>query len=280
MPAWIKSMAKNETKESYAKNYLYFGMELELAAPLDMDELPYHDDLNIQLGSDCSIAVSEECPEQYEYRFHPGTWGWWVEHRSQLTRFLRTLRESGCVTGTNHNCGLHIHFSDVLRDDHSLNLMQLVYQNPDEMFLLSNRTKGQMDWCKIEFPARQPDSSWTCTCETCMAQRALASYGGKVTNRESITKLRSVCSDKYTALSIRPGTMELRLFSGSLNARQVWGAMEFLRAGIEYTVPDKFNPDHDGSITSFRAWLTTTPGYNCLKWMLNKALGRIQHEAK
>jgi hypothetical protein len=143
------------SQEPYAQGNMYFGVELEVAA---MDDDSTHavvydaQDFMVEYD-DTSIR---SCDWQLELQSQPCTWTWWQQNRKRMNLLLRGLRKNDCYSdSTDYNCGMHVHFSNVLTDEHTLSVMQMIYAHPQQCALFSHRRVGALqNWATLDICIR------------------------------------------------------------------------------------------------------------------------------
>jgi hypothetical protein len=263
-------------REPYASSNLYFGVELEVAA-CDSDAV--HAVVNG--AHDFMVEYDDpsirSCEWQLELQSHACTWTWWQQNRKRMNQLIRGLRNNDCYSDSaGYGCGLHVHFTNVLTDEHSLSIMQMIYAHPKQCAVFSHRKVGALqNWASLEL---LPTYSGSCACESCVAARAKRAEccAGSVT-REAVRDIIFETDEKWEKMravhfSTEYPTIEIRLFSGTLNCRQLWANLEFCRALIEYTGQPDFNHETMCQWDMFKYWVHKLPHFNCLKWALNQVV--------
>lgn len=256
------------------KKGLYFGVELEVAA-LRNDEVA-----DIVAGA-CDFDQDEDgsirhCDWPLELQSHPATWLWWTQNRNRINKLVRSLRRAGCHSDSLfYNCGMHVHFSRVLSDEHIINVMQMIYLHPQQCALFSCRTTKELNiWARVTLD-RQYNYWSGCSCEDCVA--AKKARENKLVGTSVRTQVKEFVHSNYKYekmfaihYSQYYPTVEIRLFSGTLNCRQFWANLEFCRALIEYTGLPGFNPDTMCNWDMFHYWIHKQPKMASLKWAMNR----------
>lgn len=249
------------TNKDASDEQLFFGVELELSMPDTSDSQNFLNHLPSFLTwtEDSSILTYHSIP--LELRFHPGTWKWWTCNRLQIRNILTKLINMGGRSSTHLNCGLHIHFSNVLSDDHTLNFMQFVYAHQQLMLKLSRRTYAAMTQWSSFLPL---DDLFSIT----QFDFREAVYGFSEDNH-------------YNAVNVTfHDTIETRIFAGTLDINEFYTSLEFVKSLINFTNPDAgYQYTTDCDIDKYCAWLSKSR-FGLLNRSLNKAreLGSIALE--
>jgi hypothetical protein len=261
-------------------NVLYFGIELELASPLMFDEIRALVTEDIEVEDDCSINMEgTDCISDAELQFQPGTWLWWLENRLTISRLLKQLRDAGSVSGNDVACGLHVHFSNVLGDLHTTNVMQFIYSHEKEMLRLSRRTARAMDQYShfsLASTERPVDPQCCRVCQMSYEAQLAKWISSNVREREAgRLDYLSCCSGHYQAVNVgqEGQTVEVRIFAGTLYVDEFYYSLEFVHAVIEYTRPERGYDYHtDCDMYKFNSWLSTTD-LSLLKPIVGKVIG-------
>jgi hypothetical protein len=158
----------------------------------------------MDVGSDGSIRSLNG----REFRLYPMSAVWLQHHRDDINTFLTTLKSQTGSSGHAQNCGMHVHVSNYFTQAHLLRLLKIVYSNPRQMHWLSERADSDFHWAHL--------------------------YG-----RETATSIDQFSPDKYEAVNIASynvnNTIELRLFSGTLDVLSFWKNLELVQALIDFT---------------------------------------------
>lgn len=279
---WRYEKGDNYVQETYATFPLYFGFELELVAPSNraVHQLIESARMDFQAGGDYSI----QCPANYddvELRLHPRTWNWLIQNRQRINKMIRNLRHLGALSGTEYNCGMHVHFSRVLTEPHLLSVLQLVYANPADVERFSLREEDTLHEYarlhKLIQPALEKPRQY-CTCATCQAlyEKQLAAYNKHakqpaMSDREMVTNSYRAerYHHKFSAVHICTNTVEIRIFNGTMNSAQLWANLELCRSMVEYTAQPDYDWNTQSSWALFHQWVKQQKAFTRLK----RALG-------
>lgn len=272
---WIFSTTKSEQKHKL--KHMFFGVELEILYPDDKvdtltDDLPR----TVESGTDCSIRGKGY---QLELRFHPATFRYWVEHRTEYESLLNRMTQDGAKSNTQQRCGLHIHFDNSLSKEHTTNFLHFIYANNNYMQSFSRRTPTH----SFDYAGLHPQTYYrsdTCAgvrcgeyainCSACKRKRYEA---GDTT----VTKIDgsapegmfSWSNGKHAAVNIYHQTVELRLFAGTLETTEFYMGLQFCEALIRFTNPKRYNWQRDCSVTKLRVWLDNKKKYSDLITVMN-----------
>jgi len=215
---WKKYKAKGEKNPS-----LFFGIELEggfnhddelYDAIEEIDDLFNNHSILIDIGEDSTV----ERDYSIELRFYPGTYLWWLENKELIDNTLRCLRQNDCVSNTKIECGMHIHFSNVLSQVHLYRLYHLVFGSYMQMLAFSKRRRVCLDeYATFDF------APWSGGYHKIRKR--------KDTQLDEFSKL----SPYRAALCRRLRTHEFRLCAGTLDSGQFWANLLFLVSLIHYT---------------------------------------------
>lgn len=265
---WRYETGTEYTQEPYALEPLYFGMELEMAIPDEHWSTVLALKNDFEIGDDCSIEppLDGAYYRTAEVRLHPRTWTWLCQNRVRLNSHLRNLNRVGAQSGNECCCGMHVHFSRAaLSTEHQLSIMQLIYQNPDEVRQISKRKGRSLDtWAKLHPVRMQVPPKPFCSCEGCQARYViqLEAYNKSqldITPRQSVERQYKAhhYHDKYSALHVCKHTLEVRIFEGTLNCNQVWANLELVRSMIEYTGRPGYDYNTQSSWKEFTRWVNS-----------------------
>ena len=280
---WLFSRSENDAPE----NHLYFGVELEFAVAHENYTASYKRSLPPWITSDYDCSIHRYADAGIEWRFHPATWLWWCENRRLVKRLLRSLVKLGAESNTDCCCGLHIHFSNVLNQEHLLNIMQFVYSQPTAMQALSRRDNDSMSeyshldvysggvWVYDDTGA--PISSHEQRCAGCRMEISQPIHLRRHDVDIRLAISQDPPSDHYQAVNITPhGTVEVRIFAGTLDTNEFYGSLGFVKTLIDYTATGRgYNPDTDCSVAQYRHWLhhVSAPA---VKHIITQQLGRVE----
>lgn len=198
----------------------HFGIELEVEVDEDEDRYVIAEDVTDFFGDRVYVKDDGSLDNGFEIVTHPHSF----QEFSRLDlSILRRLARKGCRSWDTMSCGLHVHISrTAFKDkDHELKFQKLIYDNQRMVEAIAGRSSEY---------ARFNDK-------------------GKLVPK---IKHPSDLLQRYEAVnSIPDHTLEIRVFRGSLNERRVRSAVEFLRAGIEYTRDLKIKPS-DNPLSWYR----------------------------
>lgn len=180
---------------------------------------------------------------------HPMSFAWLCEHRKDFSRMLNTLRRAGARSHSTRTCGLHVHMSrHGISNGQLLNMLKVLYENPEKMLKLSRRTRKQIDsWARL----------WV----------EESDVGAAIKK-----KIHGLGIVRYEALNLTPNaTVEFRLFRGTLMPNTFFGCLEFCMALYLYA---KDVPADTATWDGFTQYiLTLGPEYLNLARMITERLG-------
>lgn len=273
MPRWNFQQGIDYQIEPYARDPMYFGVELEMAAPDTNDIYTIIEPWSsfISMSGDCSIEIDDDRDLDLELKFHPGTWNWWLQNRTLINTTLRKLVRCDAESGKGRNCGMHVHMSRVLSTDHILNLLQLVYQHPQQILEFSHRDMRSL--CTWARPTLSRNTS-TCQCPSCREARCEEISGEFDHTKYSMSTIannyaRGVFNEKYNAVHLCSETLEVRIFEGTLLCSQFWANLEFCRALVEYTGKPDYDFNTQCTWKLFHKWVSSNTHMRCLQRALN-----------
>ena len=207
----------------------YFGVELEVEAEdNDTDVYRYAEQVNEFFNGRAYCKHDGSLDNGFEIVTHPHSFTEW--QRLDLS-ILRQLSRNGFRSWDNTNCGLHVHISRTAfkNKDHELKFQKLIYDNATMVQAIAGR---------------------------------VSQYANFNDKGNLVAKVKEgQPTERFSAVnSLNDATLEVRIFRGSLNAKRVKSAVEFLRASIEYTRDLKIKPKQNPlSWFRFMAHVMDTP---------------------
>lgn len=226
---------------------MYYGIELETGTLEHIDfEGEIIDNLPTKYfnrHSDCSIF--DDCAVQgVEIVGHPMTYKWMKKYPNVWNNVLK-LRRKGLRSYDAKTCGIHIHLSkDAFTEKHLYKFMKMIYGFQAFTTLISQRRQG--------------------------ALRQWANLKGDGDNLKKKAKDKYF-SKRYTAvnLSNHRGTVEVRLFRGTLNEMAFWKNIEYIQALVEFTKQAKVK---ELSLKNFISYICAkkTEFCNLYNWLKKK----------
>ena len=212
---------------------LFVGIELEIErcskdyGPLD----------NLTASHRAGLAIIPDwCYTKYDSSVHAGfeivtqpmSVPWMILHINELVSQFQVLRNLGYRSHDLDTCGMHLHLSKVAFGHvHLYKFMQLFYNNPTLSMLLSQRTT-------------QSFVQWACpyTEKFEMYSRACAKSQGRRSRHDAVN------------ISHRP-TIELRIFSGTLNPLVFHKNIETTLAAYRYTTDTTIQDTGSATFVSY-----------------------------
>jgi hypothetical protein len=140
---------------------------------------------------------------------HPMTWAWIQTNKEKIHALLVFLNGKNCSSWDTGSCGLHVHVSRAALNRATIERMaKFIYENADFTLKISRR-KGL----------------------SALNHWALINVGSDL---EILAKGRSA-GNRYVALNMEnAGTIEFRIFKGTLKPSGVFQALEFCHACIAF----------------------------------------------
>ena len=213
----------------YGNDDYYFGVELEVEAEdSSTDVHTYAVQVKEFFDGRAYLKYDGSLDNGFEIVTHPHSFAEW--QRLDLS-ILRDLARRGFRSWDNTNCGLHVHVSRSAfkNKDHELKFQKLIYDNATMVQAIAGR----------------------------VSQYANFSDKGNL-----VAKVKQgQPTERFSAVnSGNDETLEVRIFRGSLNAKRVKSAVEFVRAVVEYTRDLKIKPSQNPlSWFRFMAHVMDTP---------------------
>ena len=193
---------------------MYYGIELEVGT---FEYINFENDIISNLSieyfnrhEDGSI-FDGDVRQGIEIVGHPMTYKWMKANPDVWNNVLK-LRKKGLRSYKTNTCGIHIHLSKKAFDEHHLyKFMKMIYRFPSFTRLISQRKGVHLNqWASINGE-----------CAKNLKQKAKDKNGGR----------------RYTAVNLTNshGTVEVRLFRGTLNEMAFWKNIEYIQALLEFT---------------------------------------------
>ena len=200
-----------------------FGVEIELGVPSNVDEAELQEaveSFGCNLKGDSSLSF-EDGYYAWEITTPPLGYNEMGRTIKKLSKYLTSIDAV-----SNKSCGLHIHTSN-----------KRFFKNKQLLRIMST-------WIAIEdvLYATQPQSRLTST----YCKRLLSKMVGGSTYIEKLPRLKrdlideASRIDRYCALNLNAldlhGTLEVRLFAGTTNAKKILAYLELTRAIYDYAI--------------------------------------------
>ena len=219
---------------------LYFGIEIETEVSRNGHDITACSEYAAQiLEHEHDLAYLKHdgsLNNGFEIVTHPASHAYYKQEDNPLWAVLESLRNTYQMkswdTGT---CGLHIHISRAgfSSGSHQHRFLQLIYSNPEFYSTLAGREASH--WAKFDDVVR--------------AEREYDAYGSSMgykqwrSYKHKLEHHNNNRSDRYSAVNtLNRHTLEMRIFRGSVNGRNVKAALDLAHASVEYTrelrVPD------------------------------------------
>ncbi|WP_232840203.1 MULTISPECIES: amidoligase family protein [Nocardia] len=237
-PARVRNYSFKPDPRFHGDGPLYLGLELEIVVPDHVHDTAVGVVTDRLGGLGYVKRDSSIEPGGFELVSHP------MSYRYALDEFpwglLGELAELGC--GTNAGVGLHVHASRAgfVSPAHVYRWMKLLYRNESQVTRLARRRSRYAPFDRVA-RSRVKDT----------AKNHVAALG----------------LDRYQAINPYPRhTLELRVFSSSLDVGRVQAALAFTAASIDYTRTLRIADVRAGAWEwdRFAAWVHTRPAYSPL----------------
>jgi hypothetical protein len=189
-------------------------------------------------GDDCSLHNGAE------YRSKVGTLGWWASVWPQFTAWCAWSTAQGRRAYDTTTCGGHVHVSfGGLTAPQLRRMYELVYGNPEFWFRVSQRTRSRLDnWAPLgsgRLPSPERADEWATRQMKSPVWWVANPYGGGA-----------------LALHAELGTVEFRMYRGTLSADGWWDRLCFTHAARAFACTDLPElPEH------FVDWMLEQPQY-------------------
>jgi len=158
----------------------------------------------------------------FEVATHPFTWEWAKEHRDWWAP-LFAMRNVG-TSYANSTCGMHVHMSrKAFSKMHLLKFSNMLFDNPGFVLRISRRHADRLEkYACVQAPT------------------------------DLFNLVKGGVSGSHHAINFSfKGTIECRIFQGTLNPRGYWANLEFLVALYNYTKEASFQ---DVTPANFTGW--------------------------
>lgn len=277
MPNWTFRVGHAYKRESYARNNLYFGIEIELAATHHATCVSGRADLPVWLdvGRDSSIICDSIRTYAIEVRTHPATRCWYRQNKKQLCGILDSWKKDRCVSDAAHCCGVHIHFSRVISDDHLMKFMQVIYQNPKEILHISGRSAANMRHWSKRITDMDDGRGIQCSCSDCTHRRAMFIKLHQLMDEHGVCRRvirhafdNGILAQKYSVVHVLKNTVEVRLFTGTLGCETLYAYLEFVISVLDYTSQFKRLKTSTAQFDAWLAWVAAQDDYAALRGFL------------
>jgi hypothetical protein len=171
---------------------------------------------------DGSVSDGFECVT------HPFTWEW-AKSNPEVFGLLFDLSRFDVSSYNSASCGMHVHIGrqSFVSDLHLYKFTTLMYDDEEFVHKISRRRKSRLD------------------------QWANAKKNG---NRSLARMIKNKGSDgRYRALNFEnSGTVECRIFRGTVSPSGFWANMEFVKAMLDYTKQCSLQ---DTTVPKFKEWV-------------------------
>lgn len=218
-------------RERAGHTLLYLGYELEVE--LGRSSLSYRD-ASGQVRADYMLHHYDgSLSNGIEFVSMPMTYEFFKEHRDEMGEKWNGLRRAGVRSHNTQTCGMHVHLSrKSFTQYHLLKFMRLIYDNPEFIMRVSQRTADRLDqW-----------SSLTAENPTLPRLVRKAKSGENISGRE-----------RYVAVNLENrNTVELRIFRGNLRPERFAKNVEFCVAAYHFS---KQGPLSGMTAPAFVAWV-------------------------
>lgn len=188
---------------------LYFGIELEVDGNGNFEIVE-------KLESDCLYFKHDGSLDRgFEMVTHPLSWSWIQENERTISYWLTTLKEAGWRSYDAGTCGMHVHLTaEAFSTLHLYKFLKLFYEYPDFTFAVSRRARSSLyRWASLD---RDKSKLVRCARDKKADDRAWES--------------------RYTAVNLEHrGTVEVRVFRGTLEPRSFIANLSFLKSAFDYT---------------------------------------------
>lgn len=197
---------------------MYYGIELETGT---LKYIDFDNEIINKLSTkyfdrhDDGSIFHNSVKQGIEIVGHPMTYKWMKANPDVWNDVLK-LRKKGLCSYKTGSCGIHIHLSKkAFNERHLYKFMKMIYGFPSFTKLISQRTKNKLrEWASI-----------TGECNEDLKRKAKDKRGGI----------------RYTAVNLTNshGTVEIRLFRGTLDEMAFWKNIEYIQALLEFTANAK-----------------------------------------
>lgn len=215
---------------------LYFGIEIE-AVSMQNARL---DDTAEEVSSTGFFYCKDDSSIEgcgFEVVSHPADMNWWNNNRQYVAGMFSDLIQRGFRShdDPDGSCGLHVHMSRraFKSEGHILKfiLFMELFKNPLTVF--SRRKGGSL-------------SRWA---------RFLDDYAADAPLTERYKKFKAGSTSRYRAVNLcARGTVEVRIFKGTLNVKTFYATLQLLEALFEYTKKVTLDQYYNNSWTDFVAY--------------------------
>lgn len=202
----------NLTEQKGNSKNLYMGLELEVSYPEKIEDKgkklkAFLEKINVcgmyYLKHDSSI-------QGFEIVTHPFTLEYGIKYM-KLKEILDWLKFQGFLSNNDCNCGLHIHFNeDFFNMDNKTKLRIFINRYKQLLFKLSGRKEINNEFCVYE----------------------------KYNLQKFLSNIKQKGRHWALNMNTSKGTMELRIFVGTLNLNILLGALEFVHC-LSYFLQNK-----------------------------------------
>ena len=205
-PSSFTFQMTNKEKTTPDNKRLFFGVEVEVERNNCGDG-----DIEKEVGNLPSFCYAKEdgsLEEGFEIVSEPMSWDWLQEHKTDWNNILR-IRNRGFQSYNTTTCGLHIHMSkSAFTTLHLYKFLKLFFENPEFILIISQRQRNALErWASL-------------TCDSSLVYKAKTKHG----------------REKYVAVNTcNPGTIEIRIFRGTLAEAGFWKDFEFCKAVFDFT---------------------------------------------
>lgn len=180
------------------------------------------------------------------------------EDIERLQELIRTLRKAGAISDSEYNCGIHVHIDAQKHTPNSLkNLVNLMASKEDLLYKSLNIDSERLRYCKKV----NDDLIATINQKKPKTLAALADIWYEGYGSED--RLRHYHNSRYHGLNLHSvftkGTIEFRLFNGTLHAGKIKAYIQFClalshQALSQKSASAKRKPTNNEKYT-FRCWM-------------------------
>jgi hypothetical protein len=219
LACWEKETGGRQRPRYLGNGKLYFGAEIEVEAPENLDRIPYYERLAKDGEGRLIIKGDGSLNYGIEIVTHPFSFEWALQNSDKFDHIWK-LRDEGFKAGETSSCGLHVHMTRSAFT--SLHLYKFL------KFMMAEERRNYM----VTVSQRQGVSYYA----------NFERYQTNDKNLESIAltmarnHTQGYCHERYSAVNLNNrNTIELRLFKGTLNPRTFWKTIEFCHSAYMFT---------------------------------------------
>jgi len=213
---------------------MHIGWELEFECPLNHDREAY---IMPAANRHWFIKHDGSLANGLEIVSYPMTFEYLYSIRDELAKQFKELQKQNCKSFNTNTCGMHVHVSkDAITNLHLYKILDFFRKNKKFITEASHRKKADLQrWASLNRISKK---------KVGVPQRP--TYHEAMSGRRMSVKYRSVMRlmaeksahgmVKYSAINVLPeGTIEFRIFKGTLNPVGFYRNIQFLESIIEWT---------------------------------------------